>query len=241
MIQPTPKLWLLFIAAFTLTSCNSTGQPVKNLNADAFEKGINNNNIQLIDVRTPEEYAEKRILNSKNININGSDFEKQMSTLDKSKPTYFYCLAGSRSARAADWAVKNGFKEVYNLEGGITAWIGAKKPVEIPGGGNLATGMSFNDYLKKIQSDKLVLVDFNATWCGPCKILKPIVEKVVKKNASKVQLLDIDVDKNPDVANAMNVKAIPLLLLYKNGKEVWRQMGLTDETTLTEKIKEFSN
>ncbi|MCW5906427.1 MAG: thioredoxin [Chitinophagales bacterium] len=241
MIQSANKLWLLFVTVFTLTSCNSTGQPVKNLNADAFEKGISSDKIQLVDVRTPEEYSEKRILNSTNINVNGSDFEKQMGSLDKNKPTYFYCLAGSRSATAANWAVKNGFKEVYNLEGGITAWIGAKKPVEVPGGGSVATGMSFDDYLKHVKSDKLVLVDFNATWCGPCKILKPIVEKVVKKNASKVQLFDIDVDKNPDVANAMNVKAIPLLLLYKNGKEVWRQMGLTDEATLTEKVKEFGN
>lgn len=235
------NLWFLLLSAFTLSSCNSNGQSPKNVNAEAFEKGIGKGDIQLVDVRTPEEYAEKRIAGSTNININGSDFEKQMSGLDKSKPTYVYCLAGSRSARAAEWAAKNGFKEVYNLEGGITAWMGAKKPVEVPEGKTVEGGMSFDDYLKHVKSDKLVLVDFNAVWCGPCKILKPIVQKVVRKNEAVVQLLDIDVDKNPDVANTMNVKGIPLLLLYKDGKEVWRKMGLTDEAAISEKIKEFSN
>jgi thioredoxin len=228
------------MCAMALTACNSTGQSVKDLNAEQFKEGVSANGIQLVDVRTAEEYAEKHIAGSTNININDSEFEKKMLALDKSKPTYIYCLAGSRSAKAADWAVKHGFKKVYNLQGGITAWMGSKLPVETSGGNAPATGMSFDDYLKHIKSDKLVLVDFNAVWCGPCKILKPIVYKVIKKNEAVVELFDIDVDKNPDIANAMNVKGIPLILLYKNGKEVWRQMGLTDEETIIEKVKEFS-
>lgn len=230
----------LLLLSLTFVSCNSTGQSLKNLSPQQFQKGISRKDIQLVDVRTPEEYTEKRIAGSTNINVNGSDFEARMKTLDKSNPTYFYCLAGARSGKAAEWAVKHGFKEVYNLEGGITAWIGDKQPVEVPSGGAVPTGMSFNEYLSRIKSDKLVLVDFNAVWCGPCKILKPIVHKVVKKNEALVQFFDIDVDKNPDVANAMHVQAIPLLILYKNGKEVWRQMGLIDEETIQEKIKEFS-
>lgn len=221
------------------SACNSQNPAVKVLNADEFEKGINGSNIQLVDVRTPEEYQEKHIANSKNININDVNFEAQMSQLDKSKPTYIYCLSGGRSAKASDWAANNGFKEVYNLDGGITAWLGSKKPVEAEGG-VVQSGMSFDSYLEKVKSDKLILVDFNAVWCGPCKTLKPIVEKVIKKNKDVVQLLDIDVDKNSGVANTMNVKAIPLLILYKDGKEVWRNMGLTDESTITDKIKQYS-
>ena len=230
----------LLLFSLTFASCNSTGQSLSNISPQQFQEGISRKDIQLVDVRTPEEYTEKRIAGSTNINVNSSDFEAKMKMLDKSKPTYFYCLAGARSGKASDWAVKHGFKEVYNLEGGITAWMGDKKPVEVTGGGPVATGMSFDEYLSRIKSDKLVLVDFNSVWCGPCKILKPIVNKVVKKNETFVRLFDIDVDKNPDVANAMHVQAIPLLILYKNGKEVWRQMGLTDEETIQGKIKEFS-
>jgi thioredoxin 1 len=230
----------LFLVVANLVSCNTNGQDVKQLDAREFEQGITKPGIQLVDVRTTEEYTEKHIPNSKNINVNSPDFEKNMAALDKAKPVYFYCLSGGRSNNAGNWALKNGFKEVYNLDGGIMAWTDAKKPVETAGGKAPKSGMSFDDYLTHIKGDKLVLVDFNAVWCGPCKLLKPIVNKVIKQNPDKVQLLEIDVDKNPNVANTMNVTGIPLLILYKDGKELWRNLGLTDEETILEKVKKFS-
>ena len=104
-----------------------------------------------------------------------------------------------------------------------------------------ATGLSFDDYLARIKSpDKqLVLVDFYATWCGPCKQLKPAVVRQSKKNSDKVELFEIDVDKNPKVASTMNISGIPLLILYRQGKEVWRSMGLIEESELAGKLKEF--
>ena len=66
------------------------------------------------------------------------------------------------------------------------------------------------------------------------------MQKVVKKYSDKVELFDIDVDKNSTVANAMNVKGIPLVIFYKQGKEVWRSMGLIEEELLTEKVLEFT-
>jgi thioredoxin 1 len=231
----------VLLLAISMVSCNGQNKGVKDIGAAEFEKGLQQPGAQLVDVRTPEEYNEKHLKGATHININDKDFEKRLGELDKSKPVYIYCLSGGRSSRAANLAVKTGFKEVYNLEGGITSWIGTGKPVETATGGKPAMGMSFDDYLNHIKAHKLVLVDFNATWCGPCKILKPIVHKVVKKNEGKVDLFDIDVDKNPDVANTMKVSGIPLILLYKDGKEVWRQMGLTDEDTLNAKIQAFSS
>ena len=232
------------LSLFLFTACNSQTAGVKNLDATNFEQMITKGDVQLVDVRTPDEYNDKHIANAKNINYNGNDFEKQMSTLDKSKPVYIYCLAGGRSKKAADWAVANGFKEVYNLESGITSWMAEKKPVTNGSGQEVNTsniGMSFDDYLSHIkQSNKLVIVDFNAVWCGPCKVLKPMIQKVVKKNNEKVELFDIDVDKNTTVANAMNVKGIPFLIFYKQGKEVWRNMGLVEENVLNDKVAEFT-
>ncbi len=229
---------------FLFTGCNSQNAPVKNLNPTDFEKGINGGNIQIVDVRTPEEYSEKHIAGAANININDAGFEKKMNALDKSKPVYIYCLAGGRSKKAADFASANGFKEVYNLEFGINSWMSENKPV-VSGSGekvqNGAIGMSFDDYLNHLKdSPKLVLVDFNAVWCGPCKTLKPIVHRVVKANDDKVELFEIDVDKNSTVASTMNVRAIPLLILYKKGKEVWRNMGVADADLIDSKVKEFS-
>ena len=85
-----------------------------------------------------------------------------------------------------------------------------------------------------------MLVDFYAVWCGPCKMLKPVLHQVEKKYGDKMEVFAIDVDENPIVANTMNVQGIPMLVLYKQGKEVWRTVGLTDENTITDKVKEFS-
>lgn len=235
----------LFFTLFLFTSCNSQNPSVKNLSPAEFDKGLKQTNVQILDVRTPQEFKEKHISGAVNLDINDADFEKQMLELDKTKPAYIYCLAGGRSKRAADFAAKNGFKEVYNLEYGINAWIGEGKKV-VTGAGEMVqtggNGISFDDYLNHLKaSPKLVLVDFNAVWCGPCKSLKPIVAKVIKKNTDKVDLFEIDVDKNSTVAKTMNVRAIPLLILYKQGKEVWRSMGLVEEELIAEKVQQFSN
>ncbi len=237
-------LTTLFLGLFFFSSCNSQNASVKNLNVTDFDKGISKADVQLIDVRTPEEFKEKHISGAKNININASNFETEIKALDKTKPTYIYCLAGGRSKKAADFAANNGFKEVYNLEFGINSWMSENKAVVSGNGEKVQTnaiGMTFDDYLNHLKaSPKLVLVDFNAVWCGPCKTLKPIVNKVVKKNSEKVELFEIDVDKNATVAGTMNVRSIPLLILYKQGKEVWRSLGLVDEETIAAKVGEFA-
>lgn len=229
--------YILFALFFLLTACSAQG--IKDIKPDDFEKGISAANVQLIDVRTPEEFAEKRISGASNIGVADADFETKLAKLDKSKPLYVYCLAGVRSRKAAEAAEKLGFKEVYNLEGGLNAWSNADKPLQTSATGNRRTaGMSFDDYLAYIKkSKKMVLVDFSAVWCGPCKIIKPTVHKIEKENAETVELFEIDVDKNPLISKAMNITGIPLLILYKNGKEVWRNMGVTDEATILEQIK----
>ena len=231
---------LLIVMMFT--SCNGQSAAIKNLNADEFEKGITTAGAQIVDVRTPEEYKSRHIAGAVNMNVNDADFEKQLSSLDKTKPVYLYCLAGSRSKKAGEIAVNDGFTNVSNLETGMNGWIGAKKPVTNSNGEAPAAGMTFEEYLAHIKNpDKLILVDFNAVWCGPCKQLHPIVVRQVKKHSEKLELFEVDVDKNPRVANTMNITGIPLLILYKNGKEVWRSMGLIEESELAGKLKEFTN
>ena len=122
-------LTTLFLGLFFFSSCNSQNASVKNLNVTDFDKGISKADVQLIDVRTPEEFKEKHISGAKNININASNFETEIKALDKTKPTYIYCLAGGRSKKAADFAANNGFKEVYNLEFGINSWMSENKAV----------------------------------------------------------------------------------------------------------------
>lgn len=230
-----------FILLILLSSCTffTNGQTSQILSAVEFGKQLAaRKDAQLLDVRTTGEFGERHLDKAINIDYNGTNFGKQIDHLDKSKPVFVYCLSGGRSAKASALLAQKGFKEVYNMEGGILAWTAAGKPVvtaEVA-----ASGLSMDAYLAKVKSDKLVLVDFNAVWCGPCKILKPIVEKIAAEQKDKMTLLELDVDQNSSLSNEMHIKGIPLLVLYKQGKEVWRSLGLVDKPTIDEQVKKFS-
>ncbi|MFZ9943171.1 MAG: thioredoxin [Bacteroidia bacterium] len=88
---------------------------------------------------------------------------------------------------------------------------------------------SFNDI---IQSEKPVLVDFYATWCGPCKMMEPILKELSGMVGESARILKIDVDRNPAAASAFNVMGVPTLIIFKKGKVVWRESGIVDATTL---------
>lgn len=77
-----------------------------------------------------------------------------------------------------------------------------------------------------VQSDRPVLIDFHATWCGPCKTLSPIVQQVAQELGSKVRVLKIDVDKNQVLANNLGIRGVPTLMIYQNGALKWRQSGV---------------
>ncbi|WP_432670780.1 thioredoxin [Flavobacterium sp. SM2513] len=77
-----------------------------------------------------------------------------------------------------------------------------------------------------IDSDTPVLVDFFATWCGPCQMLMPVLTDVKKNMGDRVTILKIDVDKNKELAEQYRVKGVPTMLLFQNGKQLWRQSGV---------------
>ena len=97
--------------------------------------------------------------------------------------------------------------------------------------------MTFNEI---IQSGKPVLVDFFAEWCGPCKMMTPILKDVKKEIGDAVTIVKVDVDKNPQAANEYQVQGVPTLILFKNGKQLWRQSGIVSKAGLTGIIKKFT-
>jgi len=101
--------------------------------------------------------------------------------------------------------------------------------------------ISLDDYNKKVTSDKLVMVDFFATWCGPCKQLRPTLDKIADAQKATLQLMPLDIDQNPTVSNNLQIQYIPTLILYKAGKQVWRNTGYTTEDVIMAAIRQNSN
>jgi len=91
-----------------------------------------------------------------------------------------------------------------------------------------------------IESDKPVLIDFHATWCGPCKAMGPILKDVSKKVGGKATILKIDVDKNPKVAAKYQVQGVPTLMVFKQGKMLWRQSGVVAANQLVDILEKNS-
>ena len=92
-----------------------------------------------------------------------------------------------------------------------------------------------------INSDKLVLVDFHATWCGPCKMMKPILEEVKSKAGEQVRIIKVDVDQSAQAASAYQVTGVPTLILFKKGKILWRQSGVVTTNALLQILNHNSS
>lgn len=91
-----------------------------------------------------------------------------------------------------------------------------------------------------IDSPSPVLVDFTAAWCGPCKTMAPVLKDVKHEVGDAVKIVKIDVDESPSTAQAYNVQGVPTFILFKEGKQVWRQSGAMPKNVLLDAIKNFS-
>lgn len=94
-------------------------------------------------------------------------------------------------------------------------------------------------FTELLQKEKMVLVDFHAEWCGPCKLMAPVLKDVKTRIGDKATILKIDVDKSPNTAAAYQIQGVPTLILFKEGRIVWRQSGVVPAKQLEMVIDQF--
>ncbi len=218
------------LAIFYL-SCQA--QNNTNLNATEFETAIQNKEgIQLLDVRTPGEYKSGHIANALLADWNDKEeFNRRIAFIDKKKPLYIYCLAGGRSAAAAAKLRSMGYEQVYELKGGTNAWKAAGKPLE---GKSTAKQMSLYEFNQTIAGSKTVLVDFGAEWCPPCKTMEPVIQSLKSKLEGKFTLVNVDGGNDEEILQHYKVTQLPVFIIFKNGKQVWRKDGVVSEKEIEE-------
>jgi len=227
------KLNVSIIITFLVTCCQAQTRQTA-LPVTEFEKAINAPNIQVLDVRTTAEYNSGHLKKSLQADwYNQQQFKDRTQHLDKSKPLYVYCQTGIRSTAAVKLLKQNGFTNVQDMKGGLTAWKQADKPVE---GALKVKQITTLQYNTLVTSSKPVLVDFGAEWCPPCKKMEPVISQLKNEAADKYKVVNIDAATQTDILKQMNIEALPVFIVYKNGKEIWRKQGISTLEELKSKL-----
>jgi thioredoxin 1 len=220
----------LLIAGFVWCFISPTMAQV--LPADAFKTKLADvPNAQLLDVRTPNEFANGHLPKAQNVNVQDTGFEANAAKLDKTKPVFIYCLSGGRSQTASAKLRSMGYENVYELQGGYLKWTAKMMPIVGVTRNTTPTWTSARlDSLVKSQS--VVLVDVYAAWCGPCQKMMPYVDKLTQEFAGRATVVKVNADADKEIMAQYAIDEIPVFLLFRDGKLVSRNIGLQEESRL---------
>ncbi len=235
---------ILIITVFFYTA-NAQNQKLEDgviqVNSIEFKELIKNKNATFLDVRTKSEFSAEHIENSGQLNYYALDFKKKLLLLPKDQPIYLYCNTGYRSQRAGRYLVKNGYKNVYNLEHGIMEWNLTELPV-VEGDKSLLikeNSMSVNDFKNLIATDTLVFIDFYAPWCGPCRKMMPMIDSLKTEYHGKVKIVKANSDVSKKLVKELKLIGVPYLVLYKNSELLFERNGMATREELITEFKKY--
>ena len=235
------KQVILTLFLFVTVWIDVNAQDLQHVNAVKFKELIAKEDAILLDVRTPEEYSRGHIAGSTSIDIADPAFVSKLNLLQKDKTILIYCLSGSRSYAAANYMIKNGFKKIYNLQRGMMEWnqqgFASEQSSQVVA--STSTAFTEQSFSKLLKDNKLVLVDFNAVWCAPCKAMMPVIDKLSVDFKGKAKVEKVDIEINKVITAAYQVQTIPGFVLFKDGKKVWSHNGVISYDDLALAIKKF--
>lgn len=237
-MNKTPLKIFITLIFITLAACNNSfSQKESQLSATEFaEKIKTDTNALILDVRTPGEFDKGHIAGAKNINYNDPSFENEVQKLGKKKNIYIYCLSGGRSGRAANALKAIGFESITELKGGLLKWRAANLPEETAST-PASSGMNMDDFKHLVNSEKIVLVDFYADWCAPCKLMETYLKEIDAEMKDKVKVVRINTDENESLMKELQIDAIPVLHIYKQNKLTWNQVGFIEKAEVIKHLK----
>lgn len=230
---------VICLISMLLFMIDVSAQTVKDVDAFGFQKLITSGNGVILDVRTPHEYSRGHIEGSTLINVSDQEFVNKINLLQKDKPVYIYCLTGARSASAANYMAKMGFDELYNLQRGIMNWSQNGLPIATSKVSVETTSKQYSvsDFEQLINSKSVVLIDFHAVWCAPCKNMSPIIDKLKEEFDGKAVVEKIDIEVNKTISDAYKIQSVPGFILFKEGKQIWAHKGMISHSELKGKIE----
>ena len=208
-----------------------------NVQSLEFSNLISSNEGIIIDVRTPSEFSSGHIEEATNIDFYSNDFMEKLKIVRKDVPIYLYCRSGGRSSSAMKKMRELGFSEIYNLIGGISAWKShdyplAESEIFITIKNKKFQEKELNDIL---QNNDMVLLNFSTEWCVPCRKMNPII-KEIEIDYTDLRVLFIDADVNKFLFEKYKVQAVPSQILYNNGNEIFRNVGIISKENLVSQL-----
>ncbi len=193
----------------------------------------------LLDIRTAEEINKGYLKGAVFIDFYDSAFKKQVQTIDKNKPVFVYCAIGGRSWDAAKIMTEMGFKEVYDLKGGIIVWKIKNYPYVKLKNDSARQGMNKSSFEKMIERQPLVFVDFYAAWCGPCTIMVPALDSMEKEMKDSVLIVKINADENLQLMKDYNLGTLPYIMVFENSKLLFTHDGFMSGEDMRKTIRRF--
>ena len=231
--------YLYILLLYSFASCNNDNNNL--VSANKFSEIISNDKSAIIiDVRTPDEFNKGHLKNSLNVNWFDENFDENLNIFSKDLPVMVYCLSGGRSSKANERIKSLGFKNVYELDGGILEWRKNKLP-EATLNNNFKNSLTVEDFNNFIETDKIVLVDYYANWCAPCKIMEPYLDEISNEYSNSLELVRINYDKNLPLVRSLEVYGLPVLQIFKDKKLLWSHVGFIEKSLVVDEVKKYIN